>query len=222
MRGMQVVLRIGGLAAFGCLAIGCNAILGVEDVAQQAPDAGGSGRDDASSTPGSAACDVSSHFGLVDSTSAISLLSRGDDGSPDLLISLTTDGEPDSLSMFLHSNQGGHGILEQNGTYAISAQDANPRTCGVCLVIGSDFDGADFSQFFWARAGGTLTIDSATATGLAGRIRDLTFRQVDIATGADVPSGCSVAIDNVHFDMMYATSAAPTLLHELVRGSRFR
>jgi hypothetical protein len=188
------------------LAAGCNTLLGVEDVSLFEPDAA------PTPTPPPPTCNVSSRLPLVVSNTSTTRLSRTGGGNPSLLFLLNTDSKPDSLSMLLYANMGGHGILEAPGTYGVAAADAKLETCGICLFVNTDYDSVanKFLETFMAEPQGTLTITAATPARLAGRIQRLKFRRVDLSGGVteEVADPCSVTIDDVVFDMAYATATA--------------
>lgn len=182
------------------LATGCNSILGVEDVELNSqPDGGGQ-------------CDVISHFASISSALAGTNLIHGSRGNPSLLFVLNSDPKPDSFSLQLYDNLGNHGVLNAPGTYSINAADSKLETCGLCVLINTDFDSSksEFSQTYLAEAQGSLTLTKADATGLAGSMTGLKLRHVDIsgASTTDENDGCEVTVDRVSFDVMYETEVA--------------
>ncbi|HWU90318.1 MAG TPA: hypothetical protein VN253_23800 [Kofleriaceae bacterium] len=194
MRSIRTLLRRVITIALP-LAVGCNAIIGMDGVSLETPDAG-------------AICDVNSSFGLVNSNPATSILRHTASGAVSLLLLLNTDAKPDSLGMLLYNNMGGHGILNAPGSYLINTADSRTETCGICLGVYADFNSSTsmFSQTYMAKGQGTLTLTTADNTKMVGRLQGLKFRRVDIsgATTQEINDGCMVTIDDVHFDLPYA------------------
>lgn len=197
MRTSSTPTHLGAAAAIA-LATACTAVIGVEDVELAPPDG-----------PPAATCSVNKEFELVVSNPSTSVLSRrSSDGGPSLLFLLNTDAKPDALSALLYDNMGGHGVLNAPGTYLLSAADAKLETCGICLFVDADYDrsAGTSSQTFMALGQGTLTLTTATTTRMVGRLGGLKFRHVDISGSVtrEIADGCTVAIDDVRFDMSYS------------------
>jgi hypothetical protein len=198
------LLLVTPLAAALALTSACTELIGVEEVELEAPP------------PPPVNCSVSPRFSLISSNPTTSRLSRRADGGPSMIFLLNADAKADSLGALLYPNMGGHGALEAPGTYAITAADSKFETCGICLLVNTDFDTttSKFLETFLAEPQGTLTITTATTTRLAGHLRGLKFRKVDLSGGTtrEVSSPCSVAIDDVYFDMEYSTGQVLPLL----------
>lgn len=185
----------------------CNTLIGMEDVELA---------DEEPPPPPPPTCNVAERFGLIASNpETTSLIHRGgtSTGGASLLFLLNTDARPDSFVMQLYDNMGGHGVLNAVGNYTVTAADAKLETCGICLLVNTDFDSSgagSFRETFMAQAQGTLSLTTATTTRLAGRIQRLKLRRVDNSGGVtrEVADPCSVTIDDVVFDMPYSTSAA--------------
>lgn len=205
------VLRI-ALLSLVTLTSACSSVIGIEDVELgNGSGGGGGGNDGGVDAPPSGNCNVAPSFGLISSNPSTSSIRRRADGGSSLLFLLNTDPKPDSLSILLYSNMGGHGNLEVPGTYPINASDAKLETCGICALVNTDFDSttSTFRETFMAEARGSLTIVSASATRLSGRIGSLKFRRVDNSSGVtrEISDPCTVTINDVYFDMMYPTQA---------------
>jgi hypothetical protein len=177
----------------------CNSILGVTDVELGAPDA----------PP--AQCDVIPHFASVSSVTSATNLIHGSRGNPSLLFVLNSDPKPDSLTLQLYDDMGGHGKVNTPGEYKFTSQDTKVETCGLCVFINTDFDAAasSFSQTYLALAQGSLMLDTADATRLTGSMLGLKLRHVTTSgSTTDAGDGCEVTIDRVVFDVAYETTAA--------------
>jgi hypothetical protein len=197
--------------ALCALTTGCNTLLGVDDVSLEP---------DAAPTP---PCHVEPRFSLISSNPSTSTLSRTGSGAPSALFLLNNDAKRDSLGMLLYANMGGHGALEASGTYAITPADSKLETCGICLLVNTDYDSVagTFLETFLAEPQGTLTITAATSTRLAGSIKRVKFRRVDISGGVtkEVADPCSVTVDDVVFDMTYSTTATAAGATETTRAA---
>lgn len=198
------ILSRSALAALAPLTVACNSLIGVEDVGLAPPD----GRP----PDAMAKCDVMPQFSLVTSNTSTSILShRTSDGGPSMLFLLNTDAKPDSLGALLYDGKGGHGTLNTPGTFTVTASDTKIETCGLCIVVNTDYDSTAraFSQTYWASQG-TLTLSRADTTGMTGRFQGLRLRHVDISSGTtrELNDGCAVQIDDVRFDMPYSASVA--------------
>lgn len=183
----------------------CNALLGVEDVELETPEPPGETPVDPPPPP---PCNVASNFGLISSNPTTSVIRRRSDGGSTLTFLLNADAKPDSVSVMLYANSGGHGVIEtSNSSHPLYPSDTKFESCGICAFVNTDFDrnASTFAETFMAQAQGTLNITTATSTRLAGSLRGLKFRHVDISNGSttEVPDHCTVTIDNVVFDMTY-------------------
>lgn len=207
MRFSQVILTA-GLAALACSTMACNSLLGIDDVSRASPDAMPRIPPD-----GAAMCDVVSDISLVNASATTSTLTHGQFG-PNIAIQLNVDPKPDSLDILLDNNQAGHGTLTAVGTYPLTPGDAKLETCGICVVIFTNYDSSakTFSQDYLANAQGALTVTRSDATGLAGRIRTLSFRHVDLSGPTqDINDGCKATIEDIEFDLAYSATAAPSV-----------
>lgn len=83
------------------------------------------------------------------------------------------------------------------GTYTIAGDDADYNDCGLCVHIIADIvSGVGPTKFYFANAG-SVTLTS-TSPPISGSAQNLTFREVDIGTGA--PTGtCTSAIGSIMF-----------------------
>jgi hypothetical protein len=184
--------------AFATLSLcaACNSLIGVDDVSAIPPDAPAQ----ASAPP----CDVAPSISLVASNPKTSTLTRTN-GSPNASIVITTAPLLNGFGFFLTDNQGGHGALDAVGTYPLLAGDAILDTCGICAFVLADVNNADSTQTqtYFAHAQGTLKLTKADATGLTGEFTNLVLRHVD--GSVDDPDGCVTQIDEVLFDLPYAT-----------------
>lgn len=203
MRTAHLAART-GITAVALAVAGCNAVLGIEDVSLARPDAGGS----RPSVPTSQ-CAVDPNFGLVVSNDVTTKLTRRpSDGVPVLIFLLDVEPRTDGLGVLLFDNMGGHGKLETPGTYALTDSDSRKASCGICVVIEADIDPSTSksSQTYFALGQGTLQLDKADATQLAGRMLGLKLRHVDLTGDStrEINDGCTVTIDHVEFDVMYS------------------
>lgn len=212
---MRISKAISGaalLATFWATAA-CNLILGIDGDPELAPDAA---QPDA--PPDAPPCQVDQRFALITSNPLTSILiRRSSDGGPSMLFKLNNDTLNDALSLLIYDNMGGHGIINTPGSYTVTAADSKLETCGICLVIGVDYDSVakKYAQTFMAEARGSLVLTKADATGLTGRMRQLKFRRVDNSSGVtkEVADACSVTVDDVVFDLPYtATATAAAML----------
>jgi len=193
------------LATIGAFTAGCNSVLGIGDVAPE-PDAG-----IIVSTPppdaDRSACKLDAHFSQITMTS----LSRGTDGSPNIFVQLS---DADALLIALHDNKGGHGALQTFGTYQLTSADSKLETCGICVLIGADFNSTtqSFAQDYVPRMQGQLQITTATTTQLIGSMQKLVLRHVNLDTGTqtttDASDGCTTTIDEIDFNLTYSSAAA--------------
>ena len=84
------------------------------------------------------------------------------------------------------------------GTYTISGVDADYNNCGLCVHIIADIvAGSGPSKFYFANTG-TVTLTSTTPP-ISGSASNLTFREVDLSTGAPVQNGCASAMAAISF-----------------------
>ncbi|HEX7838566.1 MAG TPA: hypothetical protein VF469_13920 [Kofleriaceae bacterium] len=204
MRASPWMLR-GGLAALVALTAACNAILGVNDVTQEL-DAGVDARP----------CNVAPDFTLVAATPTTSALSHHTTGGgTGLAFLLNADTKPDTLAMDLYDSMGGHGVVNAVGSYTLTSGDAALATCGICVGVYADFDSGTktFSQTYFAAAQGTLKLDMFDATGIAGSLKGLKLRQVDLSGGTmrDIAGGCTVTIEDAEFTAKWPVTPAPAI-----------
>jgi len=201
MRTSRAVLR-GGLAALVALTAACNAILGINDVTEEP-------------APG---CDLTPDLALITATPSISLLSHlMTGGGVGLGFPLDDDTMRDVLVMALYDNMGGHGVVNAVGSYTLTTADAWLGTCAICIAVATDFDPTTkmFSQNYFA-AQGTLQIDMLDATGIAGSLKGLKLRQVDLSgdSMSDVVDGCSVTIEDAEFTATWSTTTSLGAPHD--------
>jgi hypothetical protein len=103
---------------------------------------------------------------------------------------------PDRLSLELWDTFGVFTADVVPGTYTIAGAETSLETCGVCAAVLADFT-PPASQFYLAKAG-TITIDTVEPT-LAGSISGLQLEQIDGATGAVIPDGCTATLPTATF-----------------------
>jgi hypothetical protein len=180
----------------------CNAMLGVDEVSLERPDAGVA----APAPDAGIHCNVSSSFPRVASNSSTSDLDHSTTGAPSLVILLNTDTTPDVLGLLLIDGKPGRGVLNTPGSYALAASDSKLETCAICLRIYVDVDkDGNAAETYMALGQGSLVLTAADSTRFAGRMLGLKFRHVDNSGSAtrEVSDGCTVAVDDVEFDMTY-------------------
>ncbi|HEX7840634.1 MAG TPA: hypothetical protein VF469_24315 [Kofleriaceae bacterium] len=202
MRVSQWMLR-GGLTALVALTAACNTILGVNDVTQE-------------TGPDARPCNVAPDFTLVAATPSTSALSHHmTGGGASLLFLLNNDPKFDALAMDLYDSMGGHGVVNAVGSYTLTASDTALASCGICVGIYTDFDSGTktFSQTYFAAAQGTLKLDMFDATGIAGSLKNLKLRQVDLSGGSmrDIVGGCTITIEDAEFTAKWSTAVAPAI-----------
>lgn len=205
MRVSQWMLG-GGFTALVAPTAACNAILGID-----APEL-----TEGSPSPDAQRCDIMPDFTLVAATPSTSVLSHHmTDGGAGLAFLLNADTKPDTLAMDLYDSMGGHGVVNAVGSYTLTASDTALASCGICIGIYADFDSSTktFSQIYFAAAQGTLKLDMFDTTGIAGSLRGLKLRQVDLSGGSmrDIVGGCTVTIEDAEFTAQWSTAAAPAI-----------
>jgi hypothetical protein len=82
------------------------------------------------------------------------------------------------------------------GSYKLGEAETSLTTCGACIQLGVNT--AQALVGFLATAG-TLTLD-AVDTNVTGSASDLTFQQIDPATGALIEGGCTATAESFSFD----------------------
>lgn len=197
VRVLHTLARTAPLALALLAAPACTSLIGVEEVelAEEPPP------------PPPPNCNVASRIPLVSSNPSTSVISRRPPPANNLsmVILLNTDPKPDSLGVLIYNNMGNHGVIEAPGTYSITAADSKLETCGICVLVNTDYDNVakKFLETFMAEPQGSLVITTATSTRIAGHFSDLKLRRVDTTGGStrEVSDPCSVAIDDVYFDM---------------------
>jgi hypothetical protein len=198
---------------WGCVAVsaalnnGCNIMIGLEEVTLSPPD----GALPDAAPPDAAECHVDSTIQLVVSNPLTSIaIPPSEEHGPIVVFALNTDPRPDMLSVSLYPNMGGHGAFVAPGTYDLTQADATAATCGVCALVLVDFD-RDTSRpaaTFMALSQGHLSLTVSDATRIAGSMRNLRFRHVELSGGSteEIGDSCTVAINDVRFDLTYETT----------------
>jgi hypothetical protein len=117
-----------------------------------------------------------------------------------LYAELSTAPDPAQLSLRL---SGGYGVFTGGsiapGVYTITGDEADPRTCGVCLSIAVPGEPTSL----YAASGGTVTITSVSSN-FAGTLSDITFAHWELdGVGNMTPSVhiCESAITSMSFDV---------------------
>ncbi len=83
------------------------------------------------------------------------------------------------------------------GTYTITGDDADYNNCGLCVHIIADIvSGVGPTKFYFANAGSVEL--TSTGSPISGTATNLTFREVDIGSGAPVGS-CASTIGSIMF-----------------------
>lgn len=83
------------------------------------------------------------------------------------------------------------------GTYTITGDDADYNNCGLCVHIIADIvSGVGPTKFYFANAGSVML--TSTSAPIAGSATNLTFREVDIASGSPIGT-CASAIGSINF-----------------------
>jgi hypothetical protein len=185
------------------LTISCNNVLGVNDVTGLPPDA---------AIDAAPVCDLARDLPFVVSNSTTSALAQCSNGAGTCLrLLLNADQTPDVLSMELFDGFGGHGLVNAAGTYAITAADSRPDTCGICLTAATNFDSktSKYSGFYFASAQGTLMLTTMDGNGAIGRLTGLKLRHANITNGTivDLNDGCTSTIEDVEFTASYSGNA---------------
>ena len=83
------------------------------------------------------------------------------------------------------------------GDYTITGVDAEYANCGLCVHIIADIGTTGPTKFFFADSG-SVNLTSTTPP-IAGSATNLTFKEVDINSGAFVTGGCTSAIGSISF-----------------------
>lgn len=84
------------------------------------------------------------------------------------------------------------------GTYSIAGVDANLLSCGLCVHVIADIVAGSGPSKFYLATSGTVTLSSTTAP-ITGSAEDLQLSEVDLASGAPVPGGCTGSIESISF-----------------------
>jgi len=203
MQSAHSIIRGGSIVAISCLVLACNSVVGIGGVALD-PDA------KASQAPvpdaDRSACKLDARYPRITMTT----LTRAADGSPEIFFAF----DQNALLISLHNNKGQHLTLETFGTYQLTAADSKLETCGICALAGADFNTAtnSFAQDYVASMRGQLQITTATTTQLIGSMQDLELRHVyldtTMNTTTDANDGCTVAINEIDFNLAYSAGVA--------------
>lgn len=194
MRPGHFALRAGGLAAITALALGCNNVVGIEDVSL-------------------VKCPDSKSFPSIVSSAATTTLAHDPD-SKQLMAPLLTFALSDTTNLFVGLyNDAGRDVTTPM-LYQLTDDDALDETCGICVSMeieaaaGTDTVVRKYQAF----GEGQLNLTRSDSTGLAGTMQKLRLRHVDPADGMtmEINDGCEIAIDMITFDMPFTSAVATT------------
>jgi hypothetical protein len=93
---------------------------------------------------------------------------------------LNADALPDTLEL-----QFWYGLTEfanadvSSGTFAISPDDADLNTCGLCAIIFTDQGSNGSATDLYVATAGSVTLSQATGSNFAGSVANLTFQHID-------------------------------------------
>ena len=95
------------------------------------------------------------------------------------------------------------GTTAAAGTYNIEGDETAYLLCGVCAVLYGNVDAEGNAEKVYIATGGSITVDSVDATGMAGNGTGLTFAEIDLEseTGTALPGGCTVSVPSITFDV---------------------
>jgi hypothetical protein len=133
-------------------------------------------------------------------------------GTPDkttantLTIVLDPGPPKDDLYVMLVAGKGAFaGGALTTGTFPISGVDASFTDCGLCINVLADIVADQGPTKFYYADSGTVTLTQATATTgttasmFAGSAQNLHFVEVNFATSAAIPGGCTSTIASITF-----------------------
>ncbi len=161
--------------------------------------------DDVTDSAPSSSCSAVASYGtvaLVDQTAS-------GDGGGGVLYNLEARGKlnqdalPDMLSILLYPNEGPFGDTLSTGVFPLNDKATSFATCGVCVLLDTDTDGATGVKDVYMPTAGTLEIFELHPTFRA-ELRGAAFRHVliDVNTfeTTDHADGCASAVDQTSFD----------------------
>jgi len=95
---------------------------------------------------------------------------------------LNQDTAPDEIQLELYAANGGFGADIVAGTYQITGDDAQYKTCGICVRIFTDIDAQNNSVDDYFASAGTVTLSSVSGANFAGTLANIKFDHVTIAS----------------------------------------
>jgi hypothetical protein len=115
---------------------------------------------------------------------------------------LNADALPDTLEL-----QFWYGLTEfaandiGSGTFAISPDDADLNSCGLCVVIFTDQGSDGKATDLYVANAGSVTLTQATGANLVGSVANLTFQHIDFDANDDqvIVDDCSSTITSGSF-----------------------
>jgi hypothetical protein len=176
------------------LVVACNAILGVEDIA----DVG---------------CHIKPQLGPITSSSLKATLSRIQAGV-DYGSALTFEvNDSTTLYVNIYDRSSQSRMVVTTGEHMLMPEDKDDEACGICIsaevYVGMGPDST--SQMFQALPEGALYLETANNIGLAGNLQKLRLRHIAKHGGetVELDDGCVAAIDSIQFNMTYPPLPAP-------------
>ncbi|MEW5849637.1 MAG: hypothetical protein AB2A00_12535 [Myxococcota bacterium] len=119
--------------------------------------------------------------------------------------SASIDGGEDYVVLALYPGYGAFaGGTVTTGTFELTGEDLNYATCGICVLLSTEYD-ADTGSFLddYFATGGSVTLNSVEGN-LTGSLSNVTFQQVtidpDTYESSPHPSGCQSGITATSFD----------------------
>lgn len=149
------------------------------------------------------ACSAPSSFASLGSLrSGIAETGASADGDYDLYWGPLEPGMPgDHISIELWEGFGPFAAGLRTGTFTLAGDDTDYAVCGVCALIATDWDGADYVDTYMAESG-TITVSSITGS-ITGTLSNVSFRHVvlDTLSGEmfDAGTGCTTRIGSASF-----------------------
>jgi hypothetical protein len=198
-----------GIVLFASLAAACGGGGGDDDDDTTPPDASGGDDPDANTNPGTCLT-VADYANPTLIGQAATGGPVGSEATPDgitLQAALNADATPDLLQVEFIK---GFGVFTTNittGTFALSGDELNYATCGLCPRVFTDLNtttGEPAAQQYFATAG-SFTITAITPN-ITGTYTGLQFEEVTIAddgsfTSTPVPGGCTTNVGSGSFDV---------------------
>lgn len=179
------------------LAVGCSAVIGIDDVALE---------------PEGAACLVAARFAAVAlNDDSLAVARRTENGSIVLVAPLDAGALPDMLVLQLVVGDGAFSTRGIGpGSYTIAGAERDYESCGVCALIYADVafddDGETRPSAKYLANAGRVELHEVE-TRLVAELHGVALREVIIAedlTTTDSASGCRAVIDEIHIDVAYS------------------